>query len=300
MEKANAIAPAHAQIHRNYLLVAQGKRFVRADKGSIKRRFTVELFREEIDRFYQDREDEYAEDALLNLDVSSLESITTGIRQLVSRLLGIPIDRISPDQDLFGAGLDSLQVFLVIGAFRSVVRQQPDSKNRDHALKPSMIYSNHTVEKLSRAFHQFLLSDGQDRVAKAMSDSLSSSQDLGPANALLENYVATLPTVRESPKGSIPADTGLHVVLTGSTGSLGSYLLAELLEQPHVGTITCLNRSADSSAKQKASNAKRGLVADFSEDKVHFHAADLSKARLGLSEDDFSDLLETADLIIRE
>lgn len=48
---------------------------------------------------------------------------------------------------------------------------------------------------------------------------------------------------------------GQVVLLTGPTGSIGSYILSALLEQPDVTHIYCLNRAYDSDALQKQRNS---------------------------------------------
>lgn len=53
------------------------------------------------------------------------------------------------------------------------------------------------------------------------------------------------------------------VILTGSIGSLGYYLLYQLLENPLVSRVYCLNRSQDSEERQRHSSRERGLQAQF-------------------------------------
>jgi FlaA1/EpsC-like NDP-sugar epimerase len=73
---------------------------------------------------------------------------------------------------------------------------------------------------------------------------------------------------------------GLTVILTGSTGSLGSYLLNDLLLSPGISKIYCSNRRPDARDYQAKISAERGL--DVQLDRVEFFQADLSRLDLGL------------------
>lgn len=90
------------------------------------------------------------------------------------------------------------------------------------------------------------------------------------------------------------------VILTGSTGSLGSYLLNSLMNQPHVRKIYCLNRSEDGQAKQKAISGSRGLATNWTDHWVEFLHVDLSRPGFGLSQRRYGQLLNEATHIIRE
>ena len=74
---------------------------------------------------------------------------------------------------------------------------------------------------------------------------------------LVEHYSIGLPKdVRESEKAQ---SAGIIVLLTGSTGNIGSHILAALLAEPRVSQIYTLNRQTSSTERQKAAFAERGL-----------------------------------------
>ncbi|KAK8119240.1 uncharacterized protein PG998_003866 [Apiospora kogelbergensis] len=75
----------------------------------------------------------------------------------------------------------------------------------------------------------------------------------------------------------------MHVVLTGSTGSLGSYLLDTLYHSPDVSSIVCLNRGADAAFRQQKKAESRGLTSEWDEARVLFMQADMSAPDLGLA-----------------
>ena len=276
-----------------------GKSFLRADKGTIKRRATVELFAHEIDQFYDSREDEYAEEVLAGVDVDSLDSIIPGILKLISRVA--QIGHLEVQDNIFAAGLDSLMVFRVLGALRGVARGRgPGYEKQLNELRPYFVYANATVEKLAGAFYDLLHGSDQDDINgnKASDSSLQRTRLLEQSRNLLEKYTADLPDPVND-RGSRDASGEVSVVLTGSTGSLGSHLLDSLVQNPKVRRVTCLNRSKDGRSRQSESNRSRGLSDDWSEDRVRFFQADLSRPELGLTRDVYDDLLETTTLVIR-
>jgi thioester reductase-like protein len=79
------------------------------------------------------------------------------------------------------------------------------------------------------------------------------------------------------------------VLLTGSTGALGSYMLDALLEG---GTrrVYCFNRSANSQSLQTARNQCRGLSSKLLDSHVTFLTGDLALPYFGLPMSQFRDL----------
>lgn len=101
--------------------------------------------------------------------------------------------------------------------------------------------------------------------------------------------------------------SGKVVVLTGATGSFGSYILDEFLADPDVETIYCLCRAEDdagASARITASMKTRRLLTRFSDaqvkadERVVALAADLPADRLGLDEDRHREIANRATTII--
>lgn len=91
-----------------------------------------------------------------------------------------------------------------------------------------------------------------------------------------------------------------HVVLlTGSTGSLGSYILIQLLSDHSVVKIYCLNRSAHAETRQKRIHEERGLsLWQTGGERVELVKAVFGDDKLGLSESKYYTLLATVDITI--
>ena len=91
---------------------------------------------------------------------------------------------------------------------------------------------------------------------------------------------------------------GLAIALTGSTSSLGSYLLDCLVANTQMKKVICLNRGADGETKQKNSNKLRGLTTEWGE-RVHFLSTDSSKIESGFGTAEYNMLVEGTSAIIR-
>ncbi|KAG8707501.1 hypothetical protein FRC08_000467 [Ceratobasidium sp. 394] len=90
------------------------------------------------------------------------------------------------------------------------------------------------------------------------------------------------------------------VVVTGTTGGLGSYLLAQLLESERVEVVWALNRkSGGMEERQRASFEDKGLAVDLlKSEKLVLVEADLEDTKLGLEAGVYEEIQSTATSII--
>ena len=90
-----------------------------------------------------------------------------------------------------------------------------------------------------------------------------------------------------------------RVLVTGSTGFLGSRLVADLLANS-TGELLCLIRPSASSPEERLRVALRQWSVDFDQHarRVHVVGGDLSQPRLGLSQSTFPALSEGVDAIL--
>ena len=116
------------------------KPFIRTDKGTVKRRATLQLYADYIERFYNSRDEE--SDAA-TVDTSSVQSIVDSIRHILGALMPA-IEDASADADLFELGLDSLHVYRAVKAIRLGMGLQEQ-------LAPRHLYANPTLAKFSAA-----------------------------------------------------------------------------------------------------------------------------------------------------
>jgi hypothetical protein len=269
--EANRSAPGHAQLSRDKIIFSKpGKPFPRAPKGTVLRRQTLKLYEKEIDELYQDADKDYLEN-IPHIDLAQdTTSIETAIGRLIASVIGVK--SVARQQDFFASGMDSLQVMKIARQLEAALagRYRADNISR-------LIYTNTTVAALASAL-------------KDTSTAKTGISEEVAMQKLLEKYTQKLPKKQ---------DVGLVVVLTGSTGSLGSYLLDVLASSKNVAKIYCLNRRVDAAQQQAKTNAARGLVSEWG-DRVVFLHADLSKSKLGLDPQDYDILRNEANVIIRK
>ncbi|OTB17014.1 hypothetical protein K445DRAFT_311453 [Daldinia sp. EC12] len=90
----------------------------------------------------------------------------------------------------------------------------------------------------------------------------------------------------------------IDVILTGSTGTLGTQMLWALLNRPGIGHIFCLNRSQGGGhTVQYDRFAATGIAVDLDE-RVTFVQADLSNPSLGVDKETYDKLLSRVGLVI--
>jgi thioester reductase-like protein len=151
-----------------------------------------------------------------------------------------------------------------------------------------IIYSNPTVEQL----------------AKAMSGNISKSNGQASAPLTREQKIQkmvakyTEDMVRPKRTANAPKPASKHtVVITGSTGSLGTHMLEQLLKNPNVEKMYCMNRSDNAEARQKSSfEQHHNTSPDFS--KATFLKTDFGSDKFGLPDDVYSTLLSTVTVFI--
>lgn len=275
VEKGNTTVATHGRVFKSKIVIAKpDKSFARAPKGSIMRRRTNDLFAKEIDAIYHN--ESYA-DQLSKLDPSAEKGqITDTVRKALTLALpSIPKD-LKDDDDLFSYGIDSLGV---LGLTSALNHAMPDGEN---VIKPRNIYSNASVSGIVDAVSSILHGDkGSEQKPREqrMKD-------------IVDKYTKSLP-----PRVNVPPRDTKHVVaLTGSTGSLGTYLLNLLIADPNVTKVYCLNRSADSESRQKKAFAERSMTPDF--DKVEFLQASFGKDSFGLETSKYKQLQDHVDVFI--
>ncbi|KAK6827493.1 Non-canonical non-ribosomal peptide synthetase FUB8 [Apiospora arundinis] len=288
VEQANKETVAHGRIGRDFITLSDpAKPFPRAGKGTIQRASTVKLYAEEINKVYETAGQTAVVEAP-PLDVSSEEGLIQSIVELFSAKQGAA--RLEPDADFFSAGVDSMQV---IGASRLLraglekAGHKPDPK----ALLPRVIYNNPTPRKLANYVMQAVLSNG----INGEQQNVNSAQAM---EALWKKYTENLPTPQH-PGRPEANTTGQTVLLTGSTGMLGSYMLEAMARDPKVARVVCLNRAVDGGVAQQArSMRERGLDAGYHGGKAEFYRVDVSKPDLGLSPAVYEGLARDADRMI--
>jgi hypothetical protein len=95
--------------------------------------------------------------------------------------------------------------------------------------------------------------------------------------------------------------TDVWQLLTGATGSLGSYLLAQFAQLPPdiISKVICLVRAdVDDIASKRVRDALANKELEVESGRLKIYASDLAEDRLGLSDDVYASLLAEVDVVL--
>lgn len=332
--EANQHAPAHGQLDEYHIIFADPERPLHyLGQGKIQRRKTNSLYEKDIEAMYAAADDVWEQTAVAAqasrdfvdqpaVDFSDRNDVETWLRRIIVEISGIA--QIEDDTSFFELGMDSLQVLRITreirleSTFSANQRVPMDSRK----ISPKAVYANNTLRRLmdflwdspdrSQRKREISPTQSSPREGEAtdsgyqsgdLAEDPSSESPILQMEALLQKYVSRLPQpsdLQHAAGSPVKAGTAkMTVLLTGSTGSLGSYILEELYRNHHVARIICLDRSSNAAARHAETRPKRGL-STLDPGRVAFFRADLSKARLGLEESTYQRLLATVTHIIRE
>ncbi|KAF7554687.1 hypothetical protein G7Z17_g2694 [Cylindrodendrum hubeiense] len=257
----------------------------RTDKGSIPRKEVYALFDKQISEVYE-KLAQGADDSIEALKMDNLEHDLKVLVEGHSRLQVAPSEWTTEDS-LFDLGLDSLQALQLRRILIAAVSKTEAFKDVDVAklIPVEFLYLNSSVREIASA-----LSNGS-------SNSTGSSIDnsVSEVNKFVEMFTE---------KETSSADNAV-VVLTGSSGSLGSHVLAKLVRSPNVKRVVVLLRkskgasASDGQQYDRSSLKTRGIT--LSEDewsKITSLQVDPTKEKLGLDEVIFKGLQENVTQVI--
>ncbi|USW56801.1 Putative AMP-dependent synthetase/ligase, fatty acyl-coenzyme A reductase, NAD-binding protein [Septoria linicola] len=332
VRKVNANVPAYARIVKDMILVTEPRKpLARAGKGTVQRQASTALYEKELNELYESpragRKDSKASAfSVISLpreaslsptraahSIESISSPSSGAevvitsRALVRQQNGSPSTAktrrrwgeydtlslarqildilkynfgltIAADQDIFAAGVDSLGVTTIV---RELQRLLSPGDQADQFIAPKVVYQNPTAIGLAA----FLCGDAAEEICAEEQ-----------MQKLFEKYTVNLPITARVPL--VPNQSAKIVVLTGSTGSFGTYILDSLLRDDTVAEIICLNRRVNAAEVQARSLIRKGMSANFTKKSVTFTVCDLSRPYLGLDIADYKDFLGRATHII--
>lgn len=306
VQKANQEAAAHGKIFRGKIVLATpDKPFVRAGKGSIIRPKSTALYADEIEALFNDSVGDKELGVLSLQQVQDITALKASLSAYVSSILpGLPKCADGNKEDFFAHGLDSVQTIELASGLRALLHPHLNPTDLS-TIAAKVIYANSTVDSLTEYISGLLgmtTGIGGDMASKRV----------GRMKITLDKYTKGLSEARN---GFMRTNDGAHangnthqngisrangithingtdptlcVVLTGSTGSLGTQLLQALLKDPRVWKVVCLNRAEDALQRTQKALSQRNVKIDLF--KAEFHKAQFADAQFGLS-DDVHDML---------
>lgn len=270
--EANESLPKHAQIDREHVAVlAPDDEFPRSSKGAVQRRPTLIQKQDLIEDLYNSADSKQSDPFELNFEtLDTLKySLATGIQATCQALA-----EIDADANFFESGMDSLQAMQLTRKLRNGLESVPNLP--DQFPKPALIYECPTVERLARTLMSLASGESLPPTPQGEQDDTLNEMQAARKRYAYDGSQFRRPTQPSSDR---------TVILTGSTGRLGSYLLHSLLSDERVCKVHCLGRSSAEQLydRQLESQREKGLCCNF--DRVAFHKFDVRQECWGLDHD---------------
>lgn len=255
VERANQFAPQHSRIFRNYILVTDAQRpFELTPKGNVKRASTLKLYESDIEDLYRRAEEEDSD--AVALDISNAQQV---VKAIVDGIL----PGVDSSSDLFTQGCDSLQATMIRNRLRNAL-----PTHCKHKINQNVVFEHPRLNDLTR--HVVALLSHKE----VSHSTLLASQDLKRMVKKYTTGFATMPPKQVKQGGNV-------YLVTGTTGSLGSYILSELIASSECEKIYAVNRPNTTVGlleRQKKALKSRGLDESLAlSSKVQLLEVDLSR-----------------------
>lgn len=220
----------HAQISsmESLVVLGPGENLPRSDKGSVLRKEAYRQYEKKISQIYSDTSVEEGSATISSLKTDRLEDSLTAI---IRAELQIP-QSLEPDEDFFDWGVNSLQVVRIQRGIISIVKESQGLLSKSK-ITADFVYRHPTINKLCAALKK------------------DTSPNIDKEDDLIDEYISRF---------SLPGEGNKYtVLLTGSSGSLGSYLLSHLVQLPLVAEVVCFIRSSSNNNTETSSLVKNTI-----------------------------------------
>lgn len=189
--------------------------------------------------------------------------------------------------NLFVQGMDSLQALQFVRYLRKALKKP--------GLAITILYTNPSLVQLAGSIAENSDREVDSQATEAIERGKKIEETIQRYCQLVDE-IATEQKLATDP----PAVSDHVVILTGSSGSLGSHILETLIQNTSVSHIYCLNRTSSSASSPRSphlqNNQKENRLnsSDFPTSKITFLTATLSKPDLGLDSEIFAKLQNLA------
>ncbi|KAJ5577390.1 uncharacterized protein N7459_006354 [Penicillium hispanicum] len=263
VEAANSRAETFSRIPKE-LIVVKGPdvAYPRTDKGTFIRAQVYQQFDGDISKAYADFEESAQKRGDLALTIPELE---TWLLSKFQDDLDVPLN--DSETDIFSIGVDSLQTTRM---WRFIIRDL-DLGEREDGLSQNIVFEKGTVRALAK--HLYQMRTGEE---------FETEDEVQTMREMIRKYSHF--THHHPILGQQP-DTDVFIV-TGATGNLGSFIIADLVKRPTVSEVWAFVRApgpAASGARLWKALADRNITLTEGEAaKLRAVPSDLSQANLGL------------------
>ncbi|KAJ7233038.1 hypothetical protein C8J57DRAFT_1090832 [Mycena rebaudengoi] len=285
VEKMNAFAPQHSRIFKEMIIVAKpSKKFTYTAKMTARRQAIIADYASEISNLYATVE-ETTQSNITPPEQWDPTSTLDFVREVIRNVM---TNSVEDDEDIFQHGCDSLQATWIRNALLRALRDsaQLDTRRSTH----NFVYDYPSISGL--ALFIFSLVSGTEHTPV--------DNKVSVIHGKVSSYTRDFPL--HIGEMDLPSSSEKVVMITGTTGELGCYLLAVLVADNSVSRIYALNRSLrDSSVLCRQSQAlvDRGLDPTIVDSqKLVLLEADISSLRFDVEESVYREMQESVTHII--
>ncbi|KAL0092093.1 hypothetical protein J3Q64DRAFT_1819681 [Phycomyces blakesleeanus] len=284
IREANKSAPTHSMIFKQMIYILPlGETLPATAKGTVIRKHAYNEYKDVIEKLYvnflegpQNSADESIAAALL----WSPEEVKLFIVKSAAEVLGIPqADIKDSSKSLFDFGLNSITSIQLRNRLSKIFGK----------LSQNFLFQYPTIDQVAVA-----LLRGPQYHNTWVDERLSKTEEI------LDSYLKRASQDFEITKNSYVKDQDQVVLLTGATGSLGSFMLRDLLKSPQVSKVYCLVRGKEAGALNRIYHAfeSRSLdVSLLSSPKLVALPMNLTDEKLGFAHDFYSKLKSEVTII---
>jgi len=274
------VAPGFSKVFKELILIADPKKpLPRAGKGTVMRKAALALYHEEIEALYANIESTAGAEAVPPPAAWNKEETDKWLLEQIQDIL--PKVPFTVSGDLFEQGMDSLSATILRRRIVGALQADKETHKTSELISQNTIYNNPSIDILS-TFLVALITD-PDSIKAASSKTDAIEEMIARYNIGLEHPVHL---------GGHAAN-GRQVLITGTTGNLGSQILETLLRDSSVRKIYALNRaSGDPRKKHTDRFADKGFgSALLSSEKLVFLEGDATQKGLGLPKEIYDEVL---------
>ncbi|RCH90806.1 hypothetical protein CU097_011041 [Rhizopus azygosporus] len=284
VEEANKECPSHSMLLKQMVkILPPGKTLPTTVKGGVSRKAAEEMYKDTIESMYK---------AFINgPQIQSTSPVSQSPKKVkeflidsVSATLNMPkVSLQDTSCSLFSLGLTSLSAIQL----RNLVASEYNHIPQD------FVYQFSNIDAMCRAL----------TTANIINKPVQKEQQYGQTRMLTKAYIKRAIVDFPVVKGLCATkDRDLVILLTGATGSLGSFLLCELLKSRKVRKVYCMVRgNSDIERRQRMEEALLSRMLDVSllddTSRIELLPMDLNDPYLGLYRDRYLQLQWEIDMV---
>ncbi|KIJ18039.1 hypothetical protein PAXINDRAFT_97557 [Paxillus involutus ATCC 200175] len=302
VKEANEGAPTFSRIFKEMILVtSKDKPMPRTGKGTVMKKATIKHYEPEIEALFDSVE--ASTKAGIDVPIPSDWVQSEVENWLMVHATAVNSDKpVEVDEDLFKQAFDSLSsTFLknrIVGSLGT--SSNADIREAASRISQNIIFLYPTIRRLARYLIRLVVS----KDASSTTEGTAEIEDMITKYSVgLAHKVGSDKLVNGSSSNGHASYTNKHaVLLTGSTGGLGSYLLASLLRNEEVTVVYAFDRPSRTrtiNERQRAAFEDRGLdTALLSSEKLVHVEGDADKEKLGVDDNLYDELCYSLTVII--